>query len=395
MNTVDRVIATMNARVVEGLPSPSPDERALSDRLVARIVQEITKCHAIDFARFMELALYTPGLGYYSAGRQKFGEGGDFVTAPELSPLFSRMLARQCAEILLELSGGDILEFGAGSGAMAATILAELQALNAVPRRYAILELSPDLRQRQQALIRERLPALFPRVEWLDQLPGSFRGVVLGNEVLDAMPVQCFIVTSDGARLLEIAQTRGRFFWQLGAVARDIDERIAAYALPIGYVSETNGHAEAWVRSIGDRLEAGAILLVDYGFPRAEFYHPQRSTGTLMCHYRHRAHGDPLINIGLQDITAHVDFTAMAEAASSTGLDVLGYSSQAAFLLSLGIADAINDSTQPLPHLILAQQIKKLTLPSEMGELFKVIAFGRGLASPLRGFQMQDRRSRL
>lgn len=380
------------------LPAPSGEERAHSETLTHTIRAEIERAGgAIDFARFMELALYAPGLGYYSSGRQQFGERGDFVTAPEISPLFARCLARTCAQVLGAVPQGAILEAGAGSGVLAAGLLAELEALDALPERYLILELSTALRARQAECIQRDVPHLAARVQWLDRLPAQFRGLVLGNEVLDAMPVARFVMTEEGPHRLGVAWAGDGFVWRLGDPDVQIATRVAPYALPAGYTSEVNQQAEGWVRTVGALLERGVVLLIDYGFPRAEFYHPERTQGTLMCHYRHRAHGDPLILVGLQDITAHVDFTAVAEAGVDSGLSVLGYTSQAAFLLSAGLADAVNISNagDTRTHLALTAQVKKLTLPSEMGELFKVIALTRGVRGPLPGFTLQDRRDRL
>ena len=406
---IDSLLRILNREPPRNLPAASAEEAAHSKRVSDAIRARIAaRDGAISFSEFMQLALYAPALGYYSAGRQKFGAAGDFVTAPELSPLFSRCLARACAPILHELShtGGsaDVLEAGAGTGAMAAEILSALADADALPGRYFILELSADLRARQRATIAARTPALLARVEWLDELPPpGYRGVVLGNEVLDAMPVERFIRTDEGARLLHVGADADGFHWRLG-VANDLEARIDArlnalesFALPVGYISEINLHAEAWLRSIGERLAAGVIFLLDYGFPRAEFYHPQRAQGTLMCHYRHRAHDNPFVRIGAQDITAHVDFTALAEAADAAGLAVRGFTAQAAFLLSLGLMESAQTSNpnDARRHLATTAQIKRLTLPSEMGELFKVIAFSRGYAAPVPGFALQDRRARL
>jgi SAM-dependent MidA family methyltransferase len=378
----------------QALPPPTTEEQAHSHQLVRHIVDEIAAAGGkISFARFMELALYAPGLGYYVAGKYKFGAQGDFITGPELGSLFARCLAHQCQTILTEMDGGDILEVGAGSGVLAADLLLALNASNCLPKRYLILELSADLHERQAEMLRQKAPHLIDRVHWLDALPDSFRGVVLANELLDATPVERFRVTENGINQFLVAWEDGRFVWQ----EQPIDAAIQLPTLPSDYVSEINLHAEAWVRSLGDILQQGVILLIDYGFPRAEFYHPQRSQGTLMCHYRHRAHDDPLILVGLQDITAHVDFTAMAEAGTDTGLSLLGYTSQAAFLLGNGLDQiaAAPDPNNVRVHLALTQQIKKLTLPHEMGELFKVMALGRGMKEPLRGFSVQDRCGRL
>lgn len=384
---------------IHGLPPPSADEQAHSAALTERIRADID-AHggAIDFSRFMELALYAPGLGYYSAGQQKFGDAGDFVTAPELGPLFARCLARPCAQILTALGSADILEAGAGSGALAADLMRELEALDSLPRNYFILELSAELRTRQAQTLKLEAPHLFDRVRWLDTLPAQgFRGVIIGNELLDAMPVERFRVTAAGPQQLQVGWEKNHFVWRERDADAETQKRIEPLGLSAQYTSEINFHAEAWVGSVADRLAHGAILLVDYGFPRAEFYHPQRTDGTLMCHYRHRAHADPLIYVGLQDITAHVDFTAIADAGSAAGLALLGYTSQAAFLLDCDLEKilAASDPNDVRAHLALTQQIKKLTLPQEMGELVKVVALGRDLDRPLAGFRQQDRRARL
>ena len=386
----------------EKLPSPSAEAQAHSERLQALIREEITAAGGhIGFDRFMELALYAPGLGYYSAGSGKFGEAGDFVTAPELSPLFSRCLARQCAEVLEGIGGGDILEFGAGSGVMAADILAELARLEQLPQRYGILELSADLRQRQRETIEQKVPQLASRVVWLDALPeAGFRGVVLANEVLDAMPVQRFVIENGEPHELRVGWDGERFALHSSPADAELFARIRQlqqrYELPEGYSSELNLRAEEWVRSLADFLAQGVALLIDYGFPQREFYHPQRSMGTLMCHYRHRAHDDALILVGLQDITAHVDFTAVGEAALAAGLEVRGYTSQANFLLANGVTELLAEAQgDARAQLSLSAQVKRLTMPGEMGELFKVMALGRGWQGPLRGFALRDERVRL
>ncbi|MBI3575644.1 MAG: SAM-dependent methyltransferase, partial [Gammaproteobacteria bacterium] len=351
------------------LPPPTVEEQALSAGLTRRVREEIT-VHggSIPFARFMELALYAPGLGYYTAGKHKFGAAGDFVTAPELGSLFARCLAR-AGESILERVGGDILEAGAGSGALAADLLLELEALGRLPERYLILELSNELRDRQLETLRRKAPRLLKRVHWLESLPAEFRGVVLANELLDAMPVERFRVSADGVRQLHVAWEDNRFVWREKTAHDKIRARIEPLALSPGYTSEINFMAEAWVRSAADVLKHGALLLIDYGFPRAEFYHAQRTAGTLMCHYRHRAHDDPLRLVGLQDITAHVDFTAIAEAGREAGLTLLGYTSQAAFLIGSGLEQlmTVSDPEDARAHLALTQQVKKLTSPHEMG----------------------------
>jgi len=387
-------------RIPAGWPPPAPEDLARERELTALIREEIVaNAGAIPFTRFMELALYAPGLGYYNAPRPKFGGAGDFITAPELSSLFGRCLANQVAQILHALEGGELLETGAGSGALAAELLLTLDKLSALPRRYLILELSAALRTLQRDTLARRAPHLLARVQWLDALPeAEFRGVVLGNELLDAMPVARFRVAERGAVEQCVSVNGERFVWSDGpannATAKKVAE-LGHLGLAPDYVSEIGTHADAWVRSMGVRLAQGVMLLLDYGFSQAEFYHPQRTRGTLMCHYRHRAHDDPLILVGLQDITAHIDFTAMATAAHAIGLDVLGYTSQAAFLIGCGMTELALEPLDARAHLQRTQAINKLTAPQEMGELFKAIAFGRGVRGPLRGFVVQDRRSRL
>ncbi|OGT18830.1 MAG: hypothetical protein A2V90_01810 [Gammaproteobacteria bacterium RBG_16_57_12] len=391
-----------NVKGVTDLPLPTPEAQRHSEQLIAQIRAEM-EAHGgrLDFARYMALALYSPGLGYYAAGARKFGAAGDFVTAPEISPQFSRCLARQCQQVLAQLPGGAILEFGAGTGAMAGDILLELERCHALPSHYFILDVSAELRQRQQQTLLQRVPRLLDRVQWLDRLPiGGFRGVVLANEVLDAMPVHRFQITAEGYNEIYVAWQGERFAWsheRPGAALEAWYRAATPAGLAPGYESEVNLAIAPWLAGLVDSLAAGAVLLIDYGFPRHEYYHPQRSGGTLMCHYRHRAHPDPLILPGLQDITAHVDFTAVAEAALDAGFEVLGFTNQAYFLLALGLAESVAE-VNPLDtraQLELAQQIKKLTLPSEMGELFKVMALGKGLDMTLRGFTLNDQRGRL
>jgi SAM-dependent MidA family methyltransferase len=384
------------------LPPPNDEERTHSEWLQQLIRREMENAGgSIGFDHFMQLALYAPGLGYYSAGKHKFGQEGDFITAPEMGPLFARCLAHQCAPILRQPDNADMLEAGAGSGVLAADLLLELETLDALPRHYYILELSPALRARQAQTLSQRAAHLAARVRWLDDLPrAGFRGVVLANELLDAMPVQRFVLDASGIQEQCVTWHDGAFAWHARAadtaLIRHIEARMNVRALVPGYASEIGLQAEAWVRGMGELLECGLLLLIDYGFPRAEFYHPQRDGGTLMCHYRHRAHGNPLILPGLQDITAHIDFTAIAEAGTDAGLSLLGYTSQAAFLLASGITQfAEQGAENERARVLRAQEIKKLTLPQEMGELFKVMAFGRGPDITLTGFALQDRRGRL
>ena len=380
------------------LPPPSPQAREHSSRVAAHIRQEIATAGGwIPFSRYMELALYAPGLGYYMAGARKLGAEGDFVTAPEISPLFGETLAHQVREVLAG-SGDEVLEVGAGSGALAATLLAELERLDALPARYLILELSPDLRRRSRDTLAARLPHLMERIAWLNRLPPAFSGCVLGNEVLDAMPVT--VVCREGEALHErgVAIEGERFVWQSRSRRESARARLDPSWFPVdGYSSEVQLHAQAFVRTLGGILERGVALFVDYGFPRREYYHPERAQGTLRCHYRHRAHDDPFFLPGLQDITSHVDFTAIAEAAAEGGLEVMGYANQAQFLINCGLTDLVA-RTPPedvRAYLPLASQVQKLTSPAEMGELFKVIALGKGVSAPLLGFASGDKRHTL
>lgn len=397
----DRRDPTDTARSLRELPEPGPEAKAHCMHVAEEIANAIDEANGcLPFDHYMALALYSPGLGYYSAGSRKFGEAGDFVTAPEISSLFSRALARQVGEVLRTV-GGSVLEFGAGSGVMAADILLELEALGALPERYFIIEVSADLRERQRATLAARVPGLVNRVNWLERLPEpGFRGVVLANEVLDAMPVARFRITEQGPLELCVRRAQQGFEWATVSpgprLVQDL-QRLgpALEGLPVGYESEINGAATDWVHALNGFLEAGAALIIDYGFPRHEYYHRQRIDGTLMCHYRHRAHSDPLILAGLQDITAHVDFTAVAEAGLEAGLSVSGFTNQANFLLANGLAELAGQADDLRRQVELAVQIKKLTLPTEMGELFKVIALTRGLSAPLGGFTLRDDRGRL
>ena len=381
------------------LPELTPAQSAHSARLVDRIHDVIdAQAGWINFERFMEMALYEPGLGYYSAGSSKLGAGGDFVTAPEVSSLFSRCLATQCAEILQHVSGGAILEFGAGSGVMAADLLNELGAQGALPERYFILEVSADLRERQQALVRERAPAHAARVEWLDRLPEEFRGVVLANEVLDALPVQRFRIRGDQVTSLGVTWQLGRLDWsetiadpELEAAVRRIETNVGE-RMPDGYTSEINLRLAPWIAGVAAALREGVALFIDYGLPQRQYYRSARREGTLLCHFRHRFHDDPLINVGVQDIGAWVDFTAVAEAASTAGLKVAGFATQAHFLIGNGLdklmAPIANDEIAS--RVQLARQAMLLTLPGEMGERFKVIGLTRNFEQPLRGFAVRD-----
>ena len=381
------------------LPPPGPDALALSARLEARIREAIAADDGrIGFDAYMQMALYEPGVGYYVNGLRKFGPGGDFTTAPERSPLFARALARQVAQVLHAMPDGEVLEFGPGSGALAAELLAELDALGCAPARYALLELSADLKQRQREAIAARVPHLVERVTWLTQLPDAFRGVAIANEVLDAMPVRRFCVVDGGlAEQYVAAGADGLELVQGAPRDEQLAARVADLDLPAGYASEINPTAEAWVRSVCERLRAGLLLLIDYGYPRAEYYHPQRATGTLRCHYRQQAHDDALRWPGLQDITAHVDFTAIAEAAHAAGATVAGFTTQAQFLINCGLPGLLEAVDPASPdYLDLALQARQLLLPQAMGEAFKVLGLMRGLGDLAQlGFTQGDRRHRL
>ena len=379
------------------LPKPDPDAQAYSEALKRRIADEIASTGGwIGFDHFMELALYAPGMGYYSGGAHKFGAAGDFVTAPEISSLFSQTLAAQAAQILA-FSAPQIIEVGAGSGRLAADLLLELELRGALPERYAILDLSGELRERQRTTISQRAPHLLDRIDWLDRLPEHFDGLVLANELLDAMPVQ--LVVWQDAAILErgVAWENNEFVWHDRPAAGRVLEKARAVAeefpLADGYLSEICLASTDWTASWGSILGKGALLLIDYGFPRHEFYHPQRDTGTLMCHYRHQAHGEPFFLPGLQDITAHVDFTAIVEAGFEAGLEFLGYTTQAMFLINCGLSEVLSrtPAEDPLRYLPQAHAAQKLISPAEMGDLFKVIALGKGIGETLLGFAQGDR----
>ncbi len=405
-----------NTSAPAGLPSLDIDSashlRAMQDYLAYRI--QGSEGGFMPFEEWMHHALYAPGLGYYATGSTKFGSDapeGDFTTGPELTPLFGQALAGQVAQILAASGTKNVLEVGAGTGALAAALIPALNLLDIRPQ-YQILEVSPELRERQQ----QRLGSLHANVQWLKALPSDFKGCVIANEVLDAMPATLFS-WDDAGNLLELGvglesgagQPAGA---DSGAehnepprftlVERPADEHLQALMsrrmppLP-GYRSEVNVQAEAWMRQLGAWLKKGAALLIDYGFPQREFYHPQRAEGTLMCHFRHHAHADPLLYPGLQDITTHVDFTAMADAALEGGLEILGYTSQARFLMNAGLIEILTglDPHDAAGYAKVVGPVQKLLSEAEMGELFKVMAVGRGLDVPLMGFTSGDRRDRL
>jgi SAM-dependent MidA family methyltransferase len=381
---------------------PQPDSLAIahSMALISSIQAFIAKEGGwINFAQLMNAALYTPGLGYYSGGAKKFGLDGDFVTASEISPLFSKTIARQVQQVLSALQTqnkkADILELGAGTGRFAKELLLEMNKLEQLPVRYMILEVSAHLREVQQSTLKAALPnELMNRVVWLDALPESLDGLIFANEVLDALPVHIVKTTADGLAEMGVVSVGSALVWQeKPASSSALKDFVAELKLMDGYTTEVCLAATGLVASLAGILQSGMLLMIDYGFSRAEYYHPQRNQGTLMCHYRHRAHGDPLVYLGLQDITAHVDFTRVVEAGVSNGLELIGFLTQAQFLINAGITELLEsipaeDSANYLPLVAAAQ---KLLSPAEMGDLFKVIAFEKNLDMPFIGFSSGDK----
>jgi SAM-dependent MidA family methyltransferase len=387
------------------LPIATADESAHSAALAAMIRNEIAAQGAIPFSRYMELCLYAPGLGYYSAGKTKFGAAGDFVTAPELGNLYARCIAQALAPAVRELGPqADFVELGGGSGRFAVDALRELAALDATPRRYRILEPGADLRQRQRAHVATALPAeLAERVEWIDRPPEEFwRGVVFANEVIDALPATRFAMHDDKVFEEYIGVENGQFVREdrradalVTAAVRHVENYLDA-RFPGDYRSEILPQLPYWMPAVIGTLERGVALFVDYGYPRSEYYLPERHDGTLVCHYRHRAHADPLYLPGLQDITAFVDFTAVAEAGTGAGFQLVGYAPQGQFLLASGLTSLL-DETQAMSdadRLRIVGEAKRLTLPGEMGERFQAIAFARGVddvPAGLRAFDLSRR----
>ena len=390
------------------LPAPGVAEAEHSAALAALIRARIAAAGGwIDFETFMDLALYAPGQGYYSAGSAKLGGAGDFTTAPEMSDLFSRCVARQCAQVLAGL-GRDarILELGAGSGRLAVAVLRELEALDALPAHYDILEVSADLAQRQQQRIAQLPQELRRRVRWLSSLPDQpFEGVILANEVLDALPCQRLVVRPErpaGVAALGVAlaadgslvEREGEADAMLAADWAQASAGLAAASVP-GYTSEACLRVAPFVSGISAALARGALLLFDYGLPRAQYYSEERATGTLTAYFKHRAHYDPLLNPGIQDLTAWVDFTRVAEAGLAAGLELLGFCTQAAFLMSAGIDQLLQQARDDIEHARLAGEARRLLLPGEMGEAFKLMALGRDWDTPLAAFAYQDLRDSL
>lgn len=379
------------------------DERLQAERVRLSIAREIDASGGwIGFERYMDLALNAPGLGYYSAGARKLGQGGDFTTAPEISSLFGACIAQQCAEVLRELSGGSILEIGAGSGRLAVDALTRLETLDCLPARYLILELSADLRARQRDLLAQRLPHLMSRIDWLDELPGApFDGVMLANEVLDALPVARFRWHAAQCDELGVAVAGEHFHWSarpspaMTRACRALSTSAGGW--DEGYVSEYCPRLKDWACGVTASLRNGAALWFDYGLPRAQYYLAERHEGTLICHFRHRAHDDPFLYPGLQDITAWVDFTALAEASMAAEFDLAGFTTQAFLLAGLGIDREMHDMARGGEQAFaqLAREARQLMMPGEMGERFKAMAWTRGIECELSGFTLQDLRHTL
>ena len=388
---------------MDGLPSPDAMSAAHSERCRAFIRQQIESAGgSLSFAEFMQHALYAPGLGYYAAGNTKFGAAGDFVTAPEVSPIFGRVVARQCAAVFADINDGSILEFGAGSGRLAADVLKKLDEMNMLPGQYLILEVSADLQDRQAALLRQEIPALVDRVRWVTEPPSAHRGVIIANEVLDALPVERF-VRREQTQQLRVASEGDAFVFVEQSAPDTLVNAVEAIEaelgadLATGYLSEVALAAPAWTQDLVNALSEGAVFLFDYGVSRREYYAADRAGGWLRCHFRHHAHSNPLILPGIQDLSVWVDFSSVADAAASAGAEISGFVSQSAFLIAGGLEDELA-RLAALPtseRLELSAQVKMLTLPGAMGEHFKCMALAKRLAAPLNAFQTADRTAML
>jgi len=398
------MVEPFNKNKLAELPQPDSDACKRSTELTAVIKQAcIEQGGEIPFSQFMQYALYTPMLGYYSSGLQKFGKGGDFITAPEVSPLFAQCLAKQLVQIFSSLNQPCVLEFGAGSGVLAADLLLALDKMGALPETYYILELSADLQQRQKKLLAQRLPDFYSHIVWLDSLPQLSDTVVIANEVLDAMPVECFSVNAGEYQSLSIKLENDELIADYIAANEKTQQAVEQIKqrsesdFPDNYCSEYNPALLSWLQTLYQSIDSGVVLLIDYGYHAKEYYHADRVNGTLMCYYQHRAHSNALWYPGLQDITAFVDFTDVAYSAVEAGFAVAGFTSQAAFLLANGLselhAEQVTDDVKQ--QVVLSQQIKTLTLPSEMGERFKVMALTKNVELSLNVFSLQDYRGRL
>ena len=382
------------------LPIPDPASAAHSKRVAAFIREQIEASRgSISFAEYMQHALYAPGLGYYAAGSTKFGEAGDFITAPEVSAVFGGVVARQCAEVLSQLGGGEVLEYGAGSGKMAADVLTTLQRLDVLPSAYKIFEVSADLRERQEAFLQQRVPELLYLVSWLDLPPNNMSGVILANEVLDALPVERFVRRDNGVMQQRVSLVGQRFELAEAmapahvADAVEVIEDELGERLPDGFTSEVCLALPGWIEDMSAVVQDGVAFLFDYGVSRREYYAAERGDGWLRCHFRHHAHNDPLVLTGIQDLTTWVDFTAVAGAAIAAGFDIGGYCAQAQFLMAGGLESEMqNFPAHSLEEqLELSRQVKTLTLPGEMGEYFKCMALLKGTTAAPSGFSLADR----
>lgn len=362
------------------------------------ILQKIEKDGPISFAEFMHLALFAPNVGYYSSNTPKFGKDGDFITAPELTPLFGYTLANQCRDIFLNMDTPNIFEFGAGSGKLCVDILRQLGKNNSLPQNYYILEVSAHLKQRQKEYIEAQIPEFAHLVNWVSTWPKiTFDGVVIANEVLDAMPVHRFLQTENG--LFEFFIDKNSENELVEVLKPMVDERLISHLTKFKhlypYQSEVNLFIDDWIAECFTMLNRGVVFIIDYGFPEQEYYHPDRKLGTLMCHFRHKSNTNPLINVGEQDITAHVNFTHVAEAASRALFHVAGFCSQGSFLLANGLLNFLDEISDEIELSKQKQKVKQLVLPNEMGELFKVMALTKDFNEELNGFKLQDRRMRL
>lgn len=390
----------MQYEQMQSMPPPDAMSDEHSARVRAHIAAKIDASGGqISFAEFMHEALYAPGLGYYSAGSMKFGAAGDFVTAPEISSMFGRILARQSAEVLAGLDAGEILEFGAGSGKLAIDLLSALQELDALPSAYRILEVSGDLRERQERRLKLEIPHLVDRVSWLSELPREFSGVIVANEVLDALPVERVVRRQSGIAQCFVTLDDTGFVWREQSASAVIQAAVNQIEKDIGrqfdegFTTEISLAGPGWIADVANALHEGVLFLFDYGVSRREYYAPERRDGWLRCHFRHHAHNNPLILPGIQDLTAWVDFSAVAGAAVASDLDILGYQTQSQFLLGGGLELEMQRFAElPLAEQIeLSGQVKTLTLPGEMGENFKCIALGRGDVVTPSALQFADR----
>ena len=401
----NRTVAGKNS--AKSLPTPTEEAIEHSEKLTKNIRRYLSRHNNLPFSKFMEMALYTPQLGYYAGGLPKFGKAGDFITAPEVSPIFSRCLARQAAQVLSQLDEPNLIEFGAGQGTMAKDILLELEKIQQPLHRYYIVEISADLRARQRQTFEKHLNAeTIKKISWLDELPKTpISAVVLANEVLDAMPFERIRVEPGQALqgYVSFNETEKQFEWNYQTITDSGLQKFANQLIQhigkvsdLGYETEINLNLKPWLKSVSDILSEGAVLLVDYGYSRHEYYQPARVMGTLRCHYQHRAHNNPFFYPGLQDITAHVDFTAVAEDAFDSGFKVAGFTTQAHFLMGSGLLEmSVDPEAHVTEQIHIAQQIKTLTLPDEMGETFKAIALTKNFDQPLIGFSVRDLRHQL